>query len=102
MDNPAACQEIFGPVIAVQPVADDDEAVTVANSTPYCLYDYVFSADLERADALAGRLDAAQVAINTHVRPPEAPFGGAKASGLGRAGGVLALHAYTELRTIVR
>lgn len=99
--NPAAGQEIFGPVLTVLPVADDDEAVEVANSTPYGLYDYVFSRDVEHAQAIADRLEAAQVAINTHVRPPEAPFGGAKASGLGRAGGILALHAYTELHTIV-
>lgn len=99
--NPAASQEIFGPVISVIPVAGDDEAVEVARSVPYGLYDYVFSADVARAQAIAARLDAAQVAINTTTRPAEAPFGGTKHSGLGRAGGILAVHAYTELRTTV-
>jgi acyl-CoA reductase-like NAD-dependent aldehyde dehydrogenase len=94
-------EEIFGPVIVVIPVDDDDEAIAVANSTDYGLYDYVITGDSERAFALAKRLRSGNVGINTAQRNMEAPFGGFKLSGVGRDGGDFGLLAYTEMQTIV-
>jgi acyl-CoA reductase-like NAD-dependent aldehyde dehydrogenase len=96
-----AREELFGPVVVVLPFADDDEAVRIANSTSYGLYDYVFSADTGRAWRLAGRLRSGNVGINTAQRHPETPFGGFKESGVGRDGGAFGLHAYSELQSVV-
>jgi acyl-CoA reductase-like NAD-dependent aldehyde dehydrogenase len=94
-------EEVFGPVLCVTSTRDDDEAVAAANSTRYGLYDYVFSADPAAARALAGRLKAAQVGINTVRRHPGAPFGGNRASGIGRSGGRHALEACTDVQTFI-
>jgi acyl-CoA reductase-like NAD-dependent aldehyde dehydrogenase len=95
-------EEIFGPVISVVAYeGDDDEAVAIANGTEFGLYDYVFSADTERAYALASRLRSGNVGINTAQRNHETPFGGFKMSGIGRDGGEFGLHAYTELQSVV-
>ncbi len=93
-------EEIFGPVIVVIPV-DDDEAVAVANSTDYGLYDYVITEDSARAFNLAKRLRSGNVGLNTAQRNMEAPFGGFKLSGVGRDGGDFGLLAYTEMQTVV-
>ncbi|GAA3058304.1 hypothetical protein GCM10020000_46310 [Streptomyces olivoverticillatus] len=98
---PVAREEIFGPVVVVIPFDDEDEAIRIANSTPYGLYDYVFSADTGRAWALAARLCSGNVGINTVQRHPETPFGGFKESGVGRDGGSFGLHAYSELQSVV-
>ncbi len=94
-------EEIFGPVIVVIPVDDDDEAVAVANSTDYGLYDYVITEDSARAFNLAKRLRSGNVGLNTAQRNMEAPFGGFKLSGVGRDGGDFGLLAYTEMQTVV-
>ncbi|NSC22309.1 aldehyde dehydrogenase family protein [Streptomyces albus subsp. chlorinus] len=96
-----AREELFGPVVVVLPFEDDDEAVRIANSTPYGLYDYVFSGDTGRAWRLAGRLRSGNVGLNTVQRHPETPFGGCKESGVGRDGGSFGLHAYSELQSLV-
>lgn len=96
-----AREEVFGPVITVLPFDDDDEAVAIANDSPYGLYDYVFSGDSGRAMAVAQRLRAGNVGINTLQRNHEAAFGGFKYSGVGRDGGSWGLHAYSELQSIV-
>ncbi|KJY43765.1 aldehyde dehydrogenase [Streptomyces sp. NRRL B-1568] len=100
-EMPVAREEIFGPVVVVIPFDDEDEAIRIANSTPYGLYDYVFSADTGRAWALAARLRSGNVGINTVQRHPETPFGGFKESGVGRDGGSFGLHAYSELQSVV-
>ena len=97
----AVQEEIFGPVIVAMPFDDDDEAVAIANSTDFGLYDYVFSADTERAYRVARQLRSGNVGINTAQRNPETPFGGFKMSGVGRDGGDFGLHAYTEMQSIV-
>jgi acyl-CoA reductase-like NAD-dependent aldehyde dehydrogenase len=99
-DNTLMQNEAFGPVLCVMRTTDDEEAVQAANSTQFGLSDYIFSADTERARELARHLDSAQVGINTVARHPEAPFGGNKASGLGRSGATFALDSYTDLRSI--
>lgn len=96
-----AREEVFGPVVVVIPFRDDEEAVAIANSTDFGLYDYVFSGDTARAYALAARLRTGNVGINTAQRHPETPFGGFKQSGVGRDGGSYGLHAYSELQSLV-
>jgi acyl-CoA reductase-like NAD-dependent aldehyde dehydrogenase len=100
-DNPAVRQEFFGPVVVVVPFDDEDEAVAIANSTDFGLYDYVFSADTARAMRVAKQLRTGTVGINTAQRNHEAPFGGFKLSGVGRDGGSFGLHAYSELQSII-
>lgn len=94
-------EEIFGPVVVVIPFDEQDEAVELANDSPYGLIDYVWSADTARAYRVARRLRAGGVGINTVGRNMEAPFGGFKYSGVGRDVGSFAMHAYSELQSIV-
>ncbi|CAN5594528.1 aldehyde dehydrogenase family protein [soil metagenome] len=94
-------EEIFGPVIVVVPFDHEDEVVALANGTDFGLYDYVWSADTARAMAVARQLRSGNVGINTLQRHHEAAFGGFKASGVGRDGGSFALHAYSEMQSIV-
>ncbi|HEY3735900.1 MAG TPA: aldehyde dehydrogenase family protein [Jatrophihabitans sp.] len=100
-EMPVAAEEIFGPVVAVLAFDDEDEAVALANSTRYGLYDYVYSANTARALDVSGRLRTGGVGINTIQRNAEAPFGGVKLSGVGRDGGSYALAAYSELQGVV-
>ncbi|MEU3930665.1 aldehyde dehydrogenase family protein [Streptomyces sp. NPDC029044] len=94
-------EEIFGPVVAVVPFDDEEEAVALANDTDYGLIDYVWSGDVARAFRVARRLRAGGVGVNTVGRNMEAPFGGFKRSGVGRDVGSYALHAYSEVQAIV-
>lgn len=94
-------EEVFGPVVVVLPFDDEEEAIAIANSTDFGLYDYVFTTDSEKAYRVAGRLRAGNVGINTAQRNHETPFGGFKMSGIGRDGGDFGLHAYTEMQTVV-
>ena len=100
-DNAAVQQEFFGPVVVVVPFDDEDEAVTIANSTEFGLYDYVFSGDTTTCLRVAKQLRTGNVGLNTAQRNHEAPFGGFKMSGVGRDGGSFGLHAYSELQSIV-
>jgi acyl-CoA reductase-like NAD-dependent aldehyde dehydrogenase len=99
-DMTAVREEIFGPVIVALPFDDDDEAVAIANSTDFGLYDYVMTADTERGYRMAPRLRS-NVSINTGQRIMEAPFGGFKMSGIGRDGGDFGLYAYTEMQSVM-
>ena len=95
-------EESFGPVVAIVRVRGTEEAIRVANDTEYGLASAVFGRDLRRALAVAGRLDAGICHINGATVHDEAqmPFGGVKASGFGRFGGLAAIHEFTELRWI--
>jgi len=94
-------EEIFGPVVCVTPFDGEDDAVALANGTKYGLAAYVWTSDLSRAHRVAERLDAGMQWINSHnVRDLRTPFGGVKASGLGREGGEHSLDFYTELRIV--
>ncbi|MDV6014136.1 aldehyde dehydrogenase family protein [Haloechinothrix sp. LS1_15] len=103
VDNSAtiAQEEIFGPVLAVVPFDDEDEAVRLANDTEYGLGAGVFSADAQRAFRVSRALRVGTVGINGFQIEPHAPFGGFKQSGLGREGGQSAFEAYTELKTVM-
>ncbi|MFF9406547.1 aldehyde dehydrogenase family protein [Streptomyces anandii] len=94
-------EEIFGPVVTVVPFDDEDEGVALAGDSDYGLIDYVWSADVARAFRVARRLRAGGVGVNTVGRNMEAPFGGFRKSGVGRDVGVYALHAYSEVQSIV-
>jgi len=78
----------------------DDEAIAMANDTPYGLASYFYTRDLARAFRVAERLEAGMVALNTGSMAMEmAPFGGIKQSGLGREGGTQGIEEYLELKT---
>ena len=94
-------EEIFGPVVVVLPFDDDEEAIAIANSTDFGLYDYVMTNDTERGYRMASRLRSGNVGVNTAQRNMEAPFGGFKLSGIGRDGGDFGLHAYTEMQSVM-
>lgn len=87
--DPITVEEIFGPVLVVEPYDDEDDAIALANATPYGLAGAVWSGDTDRAIAVAARLDTGQVDINGAPFNPLAPFGGWKDSGLGRELGEL-------------
>lgn len=94
-------EETFGPVAAVASVGSDDEAVALANATPYGLAAYVFGRDLERCLRIAERLEAGGVGVNVNdVTELQAPFGGWKESGFGRELGPEGLQACLELKHI--
>lgn len=95
-----AREEIFGPVIAAIPFADESEAIAIANDSDFGLYGYVWSGDAARALGVARALRTGTVQINGSPPNPEAPFGGYKLSGVGRDGGPYAIDAYTELKYI--
>ncbi|KIF03209.1 aldehyde dehydrogenase [Streptomyces sp. RSD-27] len=95
-------EEIFGPVVVVVPFdGGEDEAVALADDSDYGLISYVWSGDAARAFRVARRLRAGGVGVNTVGRNMEAPFGGFKRSGVGRDVGSYALHAYSEVQSIV-
>ena len=96
-----AREEIFGPVLVVQAHDGDDDAVAVANDSPYGLSGAVFSASPERARAVAARLRTGTVAINGGIwYGPDVPFGGMKQSGIGREMGRAGFEEYTEIKAI--
>ena len=84
-DNPAYREEFFGPVAQVYRAASEEEAVRLANDTPYGLGSYVFSSDPEQAERVANQIEAGMVFVNVvDADGVELPFGGVKASGFGR------------------
>ncbi|MCF6351893.1 MAG: aldehyde dehydrogenase [Cyclobacteriaceae bacterium] len=94
-------EEIFGPVVTVQPFDTEEEAITLANSTKYGLSATVWTQNLKRAHKVGAALKAGIVWVNCWlVRDLRTPFGGVKQSGVGREGGDEALHFFTEEKNI--
>jgi aldehyde dehydrogenase (NAD+) len=94
-------EEIFGPVLPVIPFEGEEEAIRIANDTPYGLASGIQTRDLGRALRIADRINAGTVWLNTwHRYHPNAPFGGYKMSGYGREQGAEALESYTQYKTI--
>jgi len=100
-DNDILNNEIFGPVAPIVIIESDEEAIELANASPYGLISYVYSQDLRRALRVAEAMESGMVAINRGViSDPAAPFGGYKASGLGREGGFDGIHEFLEKKYI--
>jgi succinate-semialdehyde dehydrogenase/glutarate-semialdehyde dehydrogenase len=97
-------EEAFGPILPIQTVLDDDEAVDLANDSEYGLDAYVFSADLARARRLADRLEAGSVDINEVIVNyviRDLPFGGVKQSGINRCHGPVGLRLFTQCKAML-
>jgi acyl-CoA reductase-like NAD-dependent aldehyde dehydrogenase len=95
-----AQEEIFGPVLSIIPYADEEEAVRIANDSPYGLAGAVWSKDDARAQAVARRIRAGQIDVNGGAFNMNAPFGGFKQSGHGREAGVYGLEEFVELKSL--
>lgn len=101
IDSRCATEEIFGPVVTLHPFADEGEAIEMANGVEYGLAASVWSTDLETAHRVAARLDTGMVWINTWLhRDLRVPFGGVKASGVGREGGRHSLEFFSEAKNV--
>ncbi len=100
-DMTIAREEIFGPVLSLLTFQTEDEAVARANATPYGLAAGVFTRDLARGHRVAAALQAGITWINTYnLTPVEEPFGGVKASGVGRENGHAAIEFYSQRKTV--
>jgi len=95
-----AREEIFGPVLSVIPYEGVDDAVAIANDSEFGLGGSVWTADHERGEAVARRVQTGSIGINHYALDPAAPFGGVKASGLGRELGPEGLMAYLQVQSI--
>ena len=100
-DSRVVREEIFGPCTHLVPFDDEDEAVTLANDTPYGLATTLWTTNLARAHRVSARIEAGICWVNSwFLRDLRTPFGGMKASGIGREGGVHSLEFYSELTNV--
>jgi acyl-CoA reductase-like NAD-dependent aldehyde dehydrogenase len=97
-----AREEIFGPVLTITGYDTDDEAIALANDTEFGLAGTVWSADVDRATTVARAVHTGTIGVNAYALDVRAPFGGVKASGLGRELGPEGLEAYRTLKSIYR
>ncbi|WP_319431524.1 aldehyde dehydrogenase family protein [Mycobacterium sp. RTGN5] len=103
VDNSSALAQVetFGPVVSVIKFRDADEAVSIANDSPYGLNAFVHTRDLVRAHGVARRLESGSVWVNTFSdMAPQGPYGGYKQSGFGRTGGIEGLHEFLQVKNI--
>ncbi|MGE5300115.1 MAG: NAD-dependent succinate-semialdehyde dehydrogenase [Acidobacteriota bacterium] len=95
-------EEVFGPIAPIITVQDEDEAVRVANDTPFGLGASIWSKDLKRSERIAARIEAGCIAINDMVKSdPRLPFGGVKKSGVGRELSHYGLKEFVNIKTVV-
>ena len=100
-DDPAFTDEVFGPVVTVVPFADEAEAISIANDTPYGLSGSIWTQNVGRALRVARAVQAGNLSVNSHASVRYwTPFGGFKQSGLGRELGPDALNAFTETKNV--
>jgi aldehyde dehydrogenase (NAD+) len=95
-----AQEEIFGPVLTIIPFDTEEEAIEIANDTPYGLAAYIQSGDLKRAERIANKLRVGMIHINGGGFNYGSPFGGYKQSGNGREGGILGIEDFQEVKTL--
>jgi aldehyde dehydrogenase (NAD+) len=100
-DMTIAREEIFGPVLCILPYQTEEQAVQIANDTPYGLAAYVWSQDNVRARRVGNRIRAGQVALNGASGDMSTPFGGFKASGNGREYGEFGLRDFLEVKAMI-
>ncbi|MBO6505408.1 MAG: aldehyde dehydrogenase family protein [Kordiimonadaceae bacterium] len=100
-DQLIAREEVFGPVLAIIPYETPEEAIEIANDTPYGLSAYLYAADEKRAAAWASEVRAGMVHVNGGHLVSDAPFGGYKQSGNGREWGAHGLHEFIEVKAIM-
>jgi succinate-semialdehyde dehydrogenase/glutarate-semialdehyde dehydrogenase len=94
-------EELFGPVAVLYQVDSVDDAVELANDSPYGLGSAVFTGDLDQASDVANRLDVGMVGLNTTVKSaPDLPFGGVKNSGIGRELGRFGLDEFANKKLV--
>ncbi|MEM8797875.1 MAG: aldehyde dehydrogenase family protein [Pseudomonadota bacterium] len=93
-------EEIFGPVLAIAPFDSEDEAISIANDTPYGLTNYIQTTDGQKANRVARKLRSGMVEINGAQRSSGSPFGGYKQSGNGREGGMFGLEEFLEVKAV--
>ena len=96
-----AQEEIFGPVLAVIPYEDEDDAVRIANDSVYGLAGSVYTSDNDKALKIARKIRTGTYAVNMYAFDPGAPFGGFKNSGIGRENGPEGIEAYCEPKSIL-
>jgi len=101
-DDLIASEEVFGPVLAVIPYNGLEDAIQIANDTPYGLSAYIYSNDDAEITSLTRALRAGMVHVNGAPLCPDAPFGGYKQSGNGREWGLAGLHEYYETKAVMR
>lgn len=99
-DMTIAREEIFGPVLCVISYRNEQEAIDIANDSPYGLAGYVSGEDVARAKKVAEQMQTGAVSINAFGHTPFAPFGGMKQSGIGRENGAYGIQSYLEYKTI--
>jgi aminomuconate-semialdehyde/2-hydroxymuconate-6-semialdehyde dehydrogenase len=102
LDARVVCEEVFGPVVTIHPFDTEEEAVAIANDSPYGLNAMVFTENLSRAHRVSAALRAGTVWVNCFfIRDLRAPFGGVGASGVGREGGSFSREFFTEPKAVV-
>lgn len=99
-DMAIAREEIFGPVLCVISYKNEQEAIDIANDSPYGLAGYVSGEDVARAKKIAEQMQAGVISVNAFGHTPFAPFGGMKQSGIGRENGAYGIQSYLEYKTI--
>jgi aldehyde dehydrogenase (NAD+) len=100
-DMTIAREEIFGPVLCILPYENEEQAIAIANDTPYGLAAYVWSKDPKRAGRVGARIRAGQVALNGASGDMQTPFGGFKMSGNGREYGEFGLRDFLEVKAVI-
>lgn len=101
-DMDIARHEVFGPVLAILPFDDEEDAICIANDSEFGLAGGIWTRDLARAHRVAGRLECGNVWVNTYrMGAVQAPFGGSKASGFGRERGSEGLRAYLTVKNVM-
>ncbi len=94
-------QEIFGPVVTIQPFESDEQVIELANESEYGLSASIWTQDISRANRVAERIEAGVVWVNCWlVRDLRTPFGGVKQSGVGREGGEEAIRFFTQTKNV--